>query len=484
MGQAASDKYASDIFKPIVTPLEKLLNQTTTTSDIKKEIKNEPDNEYVKKEQAKEEEDDFNETCSPAVKMSIDIFGRQSKNKNSLQSIRGPPGDGFKRTSDGHYNINNKRLCNVADALESNDATSVKITKTIIKEETRILYQLNKSLRDDVDNNNIIANSLQSQFQEFIKNYRLEFETTQKSSLRIVSLHKPARRNYTRRHVDIKGLDETWQADLVDMQAYTSVNQNYKYLLTIIDIFSKFAWTIPIKSKTGKDVTAAMKSVLDKGRIPKNLHVDQGKEFYNKEFEGLMQKHKIHMYSTYSNLIASVVERFNRTLKNKMWEKFTYQGSYKWLEILPHLLENYNNSKHRTIKMKPIDVTKGNKKQLLRNVYKKFQQNRDIKNKFKIGDKVRISKYKTVFEKGYTPNFTTEIFTIKEVKYTDPVTYKLIDYKNNPIEGGFYEEELTKVKYPDIYLVEKIVKKRGDKLHVKWLGFDDTHNSWINKSDL
>jgi len=115
--------------------------------------------------------------------MSIDIFGRQSKNKNLIQSVRGPPGDGFKRTSDGHYDINNKRLCNVADPLESNDATSVKITKTIIKEETRILYQLNKSLRDDVDNNNIIANSLQSQFQEFIKNYRLEFETTQSLSL-------------------------------------------------------------------------------------------------------------------------------------------------------------------------------------------------------------------------------------------------------------------------------------------------------------
>ncbi|XP_044019514.1 uncharacterized protein LOC122859896 [Aphidius gifuensis] len=218
-------------------------------------------------------------------------------------------------------------------------------------------------------------------------------------------LHSLARRNYTGRHVDIRGLDETWQADLVDMQA--SVNRNYKYLLTIIDVFSKFAWAITMKSKTGKDVTAAIKSVLEKERILKNLYVDQGKEFYNKEFEALMRKYKINMYSTYSNLKASIVERFNRTLRNKMWEKFTYQGSYKC----------------------------------------------------------------------YTPNFTTEVFTIKEVKNTDPVTYKLIDYEDHPIEGGFYEEELTKVKYPDIYLIEKIVKKRGDKLYVKWLGFDDTHNS-------
>lgn len=117
-------------------------------------------------------------------------------------------------------------------------------------------------------------------------------------------------------------------------------------------------------------------------------------------------------------------------------------------------------------------------------MYGRVRVDRMRKIKFKIGDKVRISKYKHIFEKGYTPNWTTEIFTVSHVKLTNPTTYKLVDYQDHPIEGGFYQEELNKVKYPDTYLVEKVLKRRGDKLFVKWLGFDNSHNSWISASDL
>ena len=104
--------------------------------------------------------------------------------------------------------------------------------------------------------------------------------------------------------------------------------------------------------------------------------------------------------------------------------------------------------------------------------------------KFKIGDKVRVSKFKNIFEKGYTPNWTTEIFTVDHVISTNPITYKLKDYRDQSIASGFYEQELLKVKYPDIYLVEKVLKKRGNTIYVKWLGFDSSHNSWIAKSDM
>ncbi|CAG18159.1 hypothetical protein CcBV_31.2 [Bracoviriform congregatae] len=205
-------------------------------------------------------------------------------------------------------------------------------------------------------------------------------------------LHKPARRNYKRRHVDIRGLDETWQADLVEMIPYATVNKGYKYLLTIIDIFSKYAWAVPIKSKSGVDVTSAMKSVLQQGRIPKNLHVDQGKEFYNKEFKDLMKQHKINLYSTFSNLKASICERFNRTLKTKMWREFTNRGSYKWADTLDDLVNTYNSTIHSTIKMKPADVTAPQEKQLLENIYQPLKTKSKQKQKFKVGDKVRISK--------------------------------------------------------------------------------------------
>ena len=106
------------------------------------------------------------------------------------------------------------------------------------------------------------------------------------------------------------------------------------------------------------------------------------------------------------------------------------------------------------------------------------------KPKFKIGEKVRVSKIKQVFEKGYTPNWSTVIFTISQVMATNPVTYKLKDYWDQPIAGGFYEKELLNVKYPDVYFVEKVLKKRENQIYVKWLRFDSSHNSWINKSDV
>ncbi|XP_015119441.1 uncharacterized protein LOC107042770 [Diachasma alloeum] len=225
----------------------------------------------------------------------------------------------------------------------------------------------------------------------------------------VEELHRPARRSYPRRHVHVRGLDETWQADLVDLTAYSSENKDYTYLLIIIDIFSKYAWAVPTKTKNEKDVTDAIGSMLQQGRVPQKLHVDRSKEFYNSEIKKLMKDYRI-------------------TMKLKA---------------------------HRTRKIK-----------------------------FKVGDKVRISKYKNVFEKGYTPNWTTEIFTISHVVNTNPVIYKLVDYEEKPVEGGFYQEELTRVTYPDVYLVEKILRRRGNRVFVKWLGFDSSHNSWIDKDDL
>lgn len=300
----------------------------------------------------------------------------------------------------------------------------------------------------------------------------------------VKELHKPARRNYLRRRVEVRGLDETWQADLVDMMKYAKWNNKYNYILTVIDIFSKYAWAVPVKSKDQNDVTAAMESIFVEGRIPKNLHVDRGGEFYNKKFESLITRHNINMYSTFSNLKASICERFNRTLKEKMWMQFSLQGNYKWINILPNLIAQYNNIKHHTIKMKPSDVNARNEKSLLQRVYTNFKIKTHSK-KFNVGDKVRVSKFKHVFEKGYTPNWTTEVFTIRRIRNSLPVTtYELVDYQNQPIAGTFYEQELQKTANPDIYLVEKIVRKQGDKLFVKWLGFDNSHNSWINKTDL
>lgn len=296
-------------------------------------------------------------------------------------------------------------------------------------------------------------------------------------------LHKPARKNFKRLHVKIKGIDDLWQADLVEMGEYAKENENFKYLLTVIDTFSKFAWVIPLKNKTAQTVSDGLTGIfVASKRIPKNLQTDMGTEFYNKNFKQLMKRKNINHYSTFSPLKASIVERFNRTLKEKMWKQFSLQGSYKWLNILKKLVKEYNNSKHRTIKLAPIEVTKSNETSLLKRVYRnpKLKQ----KNRFRVGDFVRISKYKNVFAKGYTPNWTTEIFKITNVNNKFPVTYLLEDYQGEPIAGQFYEKELQKTIYPDTYLVERILKRKGSQVYVKWLGFASSHNSWINKKDI
>lgn len=297
-------------------------------------------------------------------------------------------------------------------------------------------------------------------------------------------LHRQARKNFKRRRFIQKGLLDTWQIDLVEMIPYAKLNKGYKYMLTVIDVFSKYAYALPVKSKSGVDITNAFKNIiqLNKNKYPKNIHTDQGKEFYNYNFKNLMKELNINHYHTYSNMKASIVERFNRTLKNKMWKKFSLQGNYKWINILNELLKDYNSSYHRSIKMTPKSVNNKNEQILLNTVYNNLKT---FKNgKYKLNDFVRISKYKNVFEKGYTPNWSSEVFKVKKIFITSPTTYQLEDLNGNIIKGGFYEEELMMTKTPNTYLVEKILKQSGNKLFVKWLGFGKEYNSWINKNDL
>lgn len=294
-------------------------------------------------------------------------------------------------------------------------------------------------------------------------------------------LHAPARRNFPRRRVIVRDYDDLWQADLVEMRPYAYANKGYNYILTVIDVLSKYAWAAPLKSKSGKEITAALNKIFRKdGRSPKNLQTDKGKEFYNGDVQELVKKRGINHYSTYSVMKASVVERFNRTLKNDMWKLFTLNGTYAWTEALSRLISNYNNRPHRTIGMRPADVTPKVAKRLLSTVYSHLKIAAPAK--FKINDPVRVSKFETVFEKGYTPNWTTEVFRITKIQRTNPVTYILKDYRGEPIDGGFYEHELLRVANPDVYLVEKVLRRRGNQVYVKWLGMDKSHNSWINKT--
>lgn len=297
----------------------------------------------------------------------------------------------------------------------------------------------------------------------------------------VAEIYKPARKHYKRRGYIITKIDETFSADLVEMQKYAKFNNGYRYILTVIDHFSKYAFAVPLKTKTGPEVTRAMKSVFDQGRIPSKLLTDEGKEFFNRDFQSLLKQYKIHHYTTFSGMKAPIIERWNRTLKTKMWPKFDLNGNVKWVSLLKTLVDEYNHTRHRTIKTSPADVNKDNEQEIYKNVYAK-PKIVSSNPKFKVGDFVRISKRKLLFEKGYSANFSMEVFKIVKAKLSNPRTYLLEDLHGKEVKGAFYTEELQKTKYPDTYLIEKILKRKKDKLYVKWLGFEKP--SWVQNKDI
>lgn len=298
-------------------------------------------------------------------------------------------------------------------------------------------------------------------------------------------IHKNARVNFPRRNVILKDIDDLWQADLMDMQNISNSNRGNNYILVVIDCFSKYAWALPLSKKNKECVSKSFQLILDRGRIPKNLQTDRGKEFYNDKFKKITVKYKINHYSTYSTKKASIVERVIRTLKNKLYKAFSLNGNYNWINgVLSETICDYNNTTHRTIGQTPTSVNNNNKQNVFQRYIKLYQSKKIIKStKFHVGDFVRISKHKGCFGKGYTPNWSTEIFKITEVTQSNPTTYLLQDSQSRPILGAFYTEELQKTHNKDLYLVEKVLKKKGNKVYVKWLGLPATENSWIDKDN-
>ena len=182
------------------------------------------------------------------------------------------------------------------------------------------------------------------------------------------------------------------------------------------------------------------------------------------------------MYSTINKEKSVVAERFIRTIKNKIYKYMTSISKNVYIDRLDDIVKECYNSYHKSIKMKPVDVKD--------NTYIDFKKEVNDKNpKFKVGDHVRIFKYKNIFTKGYMPNWSEEIFIIKKIKNTAPWTYVVNDLNGEEIIGTFYEDGLQCTSQKE-FRVEKVIKKKGDKLYVKWKGYDNSFNSWIDKKDI
>ena len=287
-------------------------------------------------------------------------------------------------------------------------------------------------------------------------------------------LYKPIIREFKERKVYSSFRDNIWEVDLADMQSLSKYNKEIKYLLCVIDLFNKYVWVIPIKDKKGTSIVNAFKKILsDSNRKPNKIWVDQGSEFYNKSFKDFLKINNIEMYSTYNERKSVVAERFISILKNKIFKYTTAISKNVYFDVLDYIVDKYNNTVHRTIKKKPTG-----------DYYAEYNEHPDEKNpKVKVGGNVRISKYKNIFAKGYTPNWSEEVFVINKIKNTVPWTYAISDLNGEEITGSFYEKELQKTNQKEIR-IEKARKRKGNKLYVKWKGYDNSFNSWIKGKHL
>ena len=301
-------------------------------------------------------------------------------------------------------------------------------------------------------------------------------------------LHKRITRNFRKRRVISYGVDKIWAADLIEMTQYSKWNKGIKYLLTVIDVFSKYGWIVPLKDKKTESVSLAFDEIFKKSkRKPEKLWTDKASEFVSKHFKEFLKKNNITLYHTENEEKSSIAERWNKTMKNKMWRMFSANNSTVYWDKLDKLVDDCNNTYHSSIEMAPTEASKKeNENKVFANLYDDLIYLKPKKQKFSIGDKVRISKYKRrVFDKGYTPNWTEEVFVVDKVILTKPVTYHIVDLLGEKEEGSFNEKELQKAKQ-QTFRVEKVVRRdnKKKKALVKWKGYSDKFNSWINFKDL
>jgi hypothetical protein len=311
------------------------------------------------------------------------------------------------------------------------------------------------------------------------------------------SIHKPARHKFIRNHTIVSNIDQQWQADLADMQSLSDVNDGYHYILTCIDILSRFAWAVPVRSKSGKDMLVAMKRLFQvaRPRRPQRLQTDKGNEFFNATVSAYLRAQNVHHFASHSDQKAAVVERFNRTLKNRIWTYFTSNNTKRYVNVLGDIVSAYNNTVHRSTRMRPIDIDgeQAAQKAWYQLYYHATstgaQRPKKPPKPLPLEQRVRIAKWKGGFEKGYIPNWSREHFTIRKHLPHPQSLYNIEDASGEPIEGAFYNAELQPVTRNRLE-VERVLERRGrrgsvhSEVLVKWRGWPDKFNRWIPHRDL
>lgn len=295
-------------------------------------------------------------------------------------------------------------------------------------------------------------------------------------------IFKPRKKKFPRRRVKIKGLNDLIEIDLMDMSKNKKTNSGITFILTAVNAFSKYGFGVGVKNKGAVEVKNALIKILDNskaliGKEIQNIHHDKGTEFYNKHVQELFKQRNINSYSTNSPIKCSMVERFNRTLKNRIYREILLRSTTSYYQYLPAILENYNNTWHRTIKCTPIEASKPeNENEIFNRIYN--VQLPLLKPKYKVGDQVRIVIRATTFTRGYQPSFSPELYKIYRINRKFPILYELKNYDGEIIKQRFYEPEIVKAKHKDVFLIRKILERRKNKIKIAWEGYENSRHPY------
>jgi hypothetical protein len=330
----------------------------------------------------------------------------------------------------------------------------VVLTKKLIDNELKYLYYNKKSAVSFTGKSTVHKELIKR-----LRNKNVKFTTKELSPLvdewfksqRTYTLHKAVRKKIARPPVIVKGVNEQLQMDLIDMQKLAKENRGHRFILTIVDAFSRRAWAFAIKNKEGNTVRLALEGFfksLDK--LPRVTQTDKGQEFKNKLVQSLFKKNNIKFFTTHNvETKAQLVERFNRTLQDNLYKMFTTRGHNNWVDNLEGIVFNYNNREHSSIGMKPIDVTPEHEVGIIARMTckrHKREHHRLKKRKqlvpYKPGSYVLISKEAKSFKKSYLKGWSDEVFVIDRITNNKPLTYKLFESDGDPMEGSWLHEEL------------------------------------------
>lgn len=303
-------------------------------------------------------------------------------------------------------------------------------------------------------------------------------------SIIVKEMYRPVRVNFPTRRIEVKGYSDLLQLDLADLTKLSKFNKGYKFFLLGINVFSRKIFTFPLKTKTSKEVSEATLKLIKNAKTSfKHIFTDGGLEFFSKTFKNLVLKPlKINHYTTKSGKKAAHAERYIKTVKTLLYRVMDLYGTNNWIDILKPITDYVNNQKHSRLGFIPGKIKKKDEKQLL----KIYQTPRPISTniRFKINDQVRISNPPKLFRRAFNPYWSAELYKIHAINKKHPVVYELKDFRGNILPRKYYQQELQKTAAKDCFLVEKVIKRKGKKVFVKYLGYDSSFNEWVDEENF